>query len=168
MAKVRITLPAALPVLRPEREGEEFRIWFSNIIYPLKAEWDVVVHCRYGGSLGSSWRLRNAADCEDSFPLSITVYDPWGEILGYAETRIELYRRSERPIRLLCIGDSFTQKHLYIDDMAGLLQGVGFIGTRCFSGSFPMEGRGGWTLANYLEDHATVKRSPSPFVFPLG
>ena len=176
MNDITILLPNVIPLLRTRpnqsihMDSESFCLYFENLIHPLRPEYDVVVDCAWGGNFGSFWRISEFPDA-DSFPLTVRVYDEWGRLLAEKSTRIELYEKgfSRPPFRLLCFGDSLTHRHTYVDHLVTKLANVSTVGIRSHNGgTVRHEGRGGWTLTDYLTRRADWWGGPSPFVFPEG
>ncbi len=177
MEEVIILLPETITLLRSRRrpsiivDSESFSLYFDNMIHPLRPEYDVVVDCRYGGNFGDCWRISDFPDDADSFPLAVRVFDEWGRKLAEKACRIELLEKAVRPeaFKLLCIGDSMTHRHVYLDHLAVKLANLRLIGSRSFDGgTVRHEGRGGWQLTHYMTCHADWWGGPSPFVFPEG
>lgn len=174
MEQIWIQLPKVIPILRerPHQQNkvdfEEFSIYFKNIIHPWHEEYDVIVRCEYGSNYGNFWRIKEYPADVDSFPLTIQIYNPWGEVVAEKSSTVELYTKLVRPeeYRLLCLGDSMTHRHAYVDHLATKLYNLKLVGTRSYCGTAAMEGRGGWTLGRYLTQYADEKGGPSPFVFP--
>ena len=171
-----ILLPKVLPILRPRRnqsiaiDTEEYSIYFRNVVYPFEADYDIVVDCRYGGNYGEFWRIKNYPDDTDAFDLTLSVYAPFGKLLARKTCRIELYDKLAHAAQtsILCIGDSMTHREVYMRHVWGKLNGLRFIGTRCFNGWLAHEGRGGWTAPMYLERTEDEWGGTSPFLFPKG
>lgn len=177
MEDIMILLPKTISLLRsrPHQsiavDNESFSLYFDNMIHPLRPEYDVVTACEYGGNFGDCWRISDFPEGVDAFPLTVSVYDEWGRKLAEKSCRIELRQKAVRPpeFRLLCIGDSMTHRHCYLDHLAAKLANVRLIGTRSFNGGVIChEGRGGWQLTKYMTAHADTWGGPSPFVFPEG
>ena len=177
MEDLIILLPETIMLLRsrPRQsipvDSESFSLYYENMIYPLRPEYDVVVDCPYGGNFGGFWRISTFPDDVDSFPLAIRVYDEWGRKLAEKECRIELREKAVRPapFNLLCIGDSMTHRHFYLDHLMVRLANLRLIGSRSFNGgTVRHEGRGGWQLTHYMTCYADWWGGPSPFVFPEG
>jgi len=177
MHEMMILLPDRIPILRSRRnpsipvDPESYSLYFDNFIYPLRPEYDVLVQCDYGGNFGDCWRIDAFPEDVDHFPLVIRVYDEWGRKLCEKSCTVELIERAVRPgeYRILCLGDSMTHRHVYVDHMALKLANLKTIGTRSFNGGVIChEGRGGWQLTHYVSQYADWWGGSSPFVFPEG
>jgi len=175
MDKIMILLPSVIPVMRSRRHSsipvhpETACLYFENFIYPLRPEYDVLVDCQYGGNFGHCWKIDFFPDDCDSFPLTVSVYDEWGNLLASKSCLIELIEKpfSDAPYRLLCLGDSMTHWQDFVDHTALKLPNLITVGTRSLNGTIRHEGRGGWTLTNYVSQRAGWGGG-SPFVFPDG
>ena len=177
MNEMMILLPQRVQILRSRKrqsipvDGECFALYFDNFIHPLRPEYDVVVNCAYGGNFGDCWKISAFPEDVDEFPLTISVYDEWGRKLAQKTCTVELIEKSVRPeeYRILCIGDSMTHRHHYVDHMAAKIAGIKTVGIRSFNGGTVChEGRGGWELTHYVKQYADWWGGPSPFVFPEG
>ena len=174
--EVKIVLPENIYILKSKPQVnlanglEEFNIYFENIISPYKADYDVLVECNYGMNLGRSWTINTFPDDARDFPITIRVYDEYGELLAEKSAEIHLVdkKRYENPINVLCIGDSMTRGQIYMENILHKLHKVSFVGTRSLDGIIYHEGRGGWTFANYFSKAkaGTSDTGISPFVFP--
>lgn len=175
--EMKILLPERIYILRSRRRAsipvdpECFALFFDNFIHPLRPEFDVVVKCDHGGNFGDCWRISDFPEDVDEFPLTVCVYDEWGRKLAEKTCSIELVEKSVRPkeYRVLCLGDSMTHRHHYVDHMALKLANLKTVGTRSFNGGIVChEGRGGWQLTHYVTQYADWWGGASPFVFPEG
>lgn len=173
MDKVVINLPKEIAVLREYEvqdiapRKEEFSLYFKNIIYPLREEYDIVIDCDYGMNLGHCWRICDFKGVAEEFLLTVKVYAPFGELICSKSTKIVLAPRNEkkRNLRLLCIGDSMTNSETYIVQAVNKARNITSVGTRSTSTHVFHEGRGGWTIKKYFEDYFS-DFSVSPFLFP--
>lgn len=177
MQEMMILLPERLPILRSRKRAsipvdpESFALYFDNFIHPLRPEYDVEVRCDHGGNFGDCWRISAFPEDVDQFPLTVAVYDEWGRKLCEKSCTIELIERAVNPgeYRILCLGDSMTHRHIYVDHLAVKLADLKTVGTRSFNGGVIChEGRGGWQLSHYVAQYADWWGGASPFVFPDG
>lgn len=177
MNEMMILLPEKIYILRSRKnqsipvDPECFALYFDNFIHPMKPEYDVVVDCAYGGNFGDCWKISTFPEDVDAFPLTIIVYDEWGEEIARKMCAVELVEKSVRPeeYRVLCLGDSMTHRHHYVDQMAIKISNIKTVGTRSFNGgTIRHEGRGGWQLTHYVKQYADWWGGASPFVFPEG
>lgn len=171
--EILITLPSKVYILRPNgkqdivRDTEEYSIYFSNIILPLKEEFDVRVECEFGANYGEFWRINTFPYDRDSFPLTIAIYDGYG--CRVAEKSCTVYlidRNKSSEYSILPIGDSMTHNTLYMDHLVSKLKNVSTRGLRSFNGHAHCEGRGGWTYETYFNSKTICWGGTSPFVFP--
>lgn len=177
MENMMILLPEKIYLLRSRRQAsipvdpEYFALYFDNFIHPLHPEYDVVVQCDYGGNFGNCWKISEFPEDVDEFNLTIQVYDEWGRRLSEKGCTIVLVdkRPGESEYRLLCMGDSMTHRHHYVDHMALKLSRVRTCGIRSFNGgTICHEGRGGWQLNDYVTRYGDWWGGASPFMFPEG
>jgi len=177
MSELMILLPETIYLLRSRKgasipvDAESWSLYFDNFIHPLRPEYDVVVNCRYGGNFGDCWKITAFPEDADQFPLTVCVYDECGKKLAEKTCTVELVEKAMRPqeYRILCIGDSMTHRHHYVDHLSAKLGNLKTAGIRSFSGgTIRHEGRGGWELTHYLTQYADWWGGPSPFVFPEG
>jgi len=177
VGEMMILLPAKIRILRSRRHAsipvdpECFALYFDSFIHPLKTGYDVMVNCAYGGNFGDCWKISDFPEDVDEFPLTVCVYDEWGKKLSEKTCTIELVEKAVRPdtYRILCLGDSMTHRHHYVDHMALKLSNLKTVGTRSFNGgTICHEGRGGWQLTHYVTQFADWWGGASPFVFPEG
>ncbi len=94
------------------------------------------------------------------------MYAAYGKLL--CEKTVEMIpveKRFSSQLNVLAIGDSMTRGARYLEHIQSKLYKVNFKGTRSFNGLLYHEGRGGWTLGNYLSNTGD---EPSPFLFPKG
>ena len=170
-----IVLPSIIPVLRDgieeqlKRNIQEFNIYFKNIIYPYKEEYDVQVRCSYGNNYGTFWRLCEYPRDVDSFKLEIVIFNEYGERIASKETEIVLYDRKEDDERfnMIFVGDSMTFAQTYMEQIASNLHNVAFKGSRNVFGHISHEGRGGWSYSGYFTKYKD-DFGVSPFLFPKG
>ena len=169
-----ILLPSHIRLLRPRprqsivMDIEEYTIYFKNLVYPYDPTWDIQTVCDYGANFGEFWRLSEYPYDIDEFPLTVRVYDAWGSKLAEKTATVTLHTKlpNQKEYRLLCIGDSMTHTAFYVAHLADKLSNVKAIGLRSDNGAHAHEGRGGWTLCEYLDGHADRWNGPSPFIFP--
>lgn len=173
--KIFIILPEKISVLRDKKnqdaliDKEEFSIYYKNIIYPYKDEYDIQIDCMYGKNLGNCWRLNQFSDDMDEFDLTIRIYEDFGKLLAEKTTKINIVEKKEyAPCNLLCIGDSMTRAEVYIQQVVNKAKNVNTVGLRNIAMGVNHEGRGGWTSYAYLERFSDSGSGISPFLFPIG
>lgn len=169
--KIQILLPETVYILRdrPNQtvpvDREEYQIYFQNTVVPYSETYDIQVCCDYGKNYGDFWRI-DEFPVSGGFSLTIQVFDA-GECLGEKTVRmvpVEKKRHSQ-PFSVLCIGDSMTRAGIYLSHIAEKLNGIRFVGSRTYNGSLCHEGRGGWSLSDYLTRY-WFRGGVSPFLFP--
>ena len=172
---ILILLPDEIAILRDlenqdagelATDHEQYNIYYKNLIYPYKEEWDIQIACEYGANLGDMWRIESFPDGVEIFPFTIRIYGDFGKKLAEKSCSIRIVKKSGRDIRLLCIGDSMTQDGTYIEYVANRLVGLKTLGTRRV-GSVCHEGRGGWRCEDYfVQLGRELDNGQSPFMFP--
>lgn len=175
MEKIMVLLPKELYILRDFEnqdlitDREEYSIYYKNLIYPYKEEYDVQISCQYGMNLGELWRISSFPEGVKEFPLTVSVFGSYGELLAEASATVKLLSKSlKKDIKLLCIGDSMTQVGQYIEQAADRVFGLKTLGLRSF-GSVRHEGRGGYRCDQYFAEYDNKKCiGVSPFLFPKG
>ena len=91
---VFIILPESIPVMINKKnqdvqiDKEEYSIYFKNIIYPFKDEYDIQVDCMYGMNLGHCWRLNQFSEDMKDFDLTIKIYGDFGKLLAQKTCKI--------------------------------------------------------------------------------
>ena len=174
MEQIMILLPSEIPVLR-DLEGqdlitdcEQYSIYYKNLIYPYREEWDIQVICQYGSNLGNMWRIETFPDDVTEFPFTIVIYEYFGKKLAEKTSTIKLVsKKAGEEIKLLCIGDSMTQVGTYIEYAGNRLSNIRTLGLRRF-GNVNHEGRGGWKCESYFTEYDDKKGiGVSPFLFPV-
>ncbi|MBQ4354091.1 MAG: SGNH/GDSL hydrolase family protein [Clostridia bacterium] len=172
---ILILLPDEISILRDlENQGgipldhEQYNIYYKNLIYPYKEEWDIQISCAYGANMGDMWRIERFPNGVESFPLTVSVYEEYGHKLAEKSCTVRILKKSGRDISLLCIGDSMTQDGVYIEHAANKLKGLRTIGIRR-SGFIWHEGRGGWRCEDFFWRIGREQEGGrSPFLFPEG
>ena len=175
MNKLIILLPEQIYILRNlENQDlitdiEQYSIYYKNLLYPYREEFDIQIRCQYGTNLGNLWRIDKFPQGVEKFPLTVVVYDYFGEKLAEKTCTINIIKKSDRKlIKLLCIGDSMTRCGTYVETVANKISGLKTLGTRHI-GSVNHEGRGGWRCSSYFKDYDNKQNmGVSPFLFPKG
>jgi len=173
--ELTIILPKVLPIVRDQKNQDikndfsEYNLYFSNMIYPYSEDYDIQIACEYGKNYGDRWCINEFPNDVTQFPLEISVYGNYGELLKTKSCTVELYEKSfnESPVSLLCIGDSMTHNGTYVTHVATKLYQVLTKGCRSFNGLIRHEGRGGWKLSDYFTRYEE-QWGISPFLFPKG
>ncbi len=142
---------------------EEYNIYYQNILFPFRPEWDIVVNAKYGKNFGDRFTLNDLSCGEDSFPFELIVYDEYGRRLGSKKAAIIAvpHKLRHAPTDVLFVGDSMTQSERYMQHVVTKLYNIHTLGTRSFNGLLRHEGRGGWSYPNYF-----TNAKESPFLFP--
>ncbi|MBQ2966736.1 MAG: SGNH/GDSL hydrolase family protein [Clostridia bacterium] len=165
-----ILLPNTIYILRSKRNQdlitniEEYSVYYENILYPYKQEYDVKIDCPFGMNLGRCWRITNFDTCPKNFPLTLSVY-LYGELLAKKSITVEITERRSKEMSLLCIGDSMTQAEEYELQAISKAENIKTLGTRHCK-YVNHEGRGGLKLYSYRHIYANQGWFTSPFLFP--
>ena len=169
-----IILPEIIPVLRDKKnqdiviDKEEYSIYYKNIIYPYKEEYDIQIECMYGRNLGHCWRINQFPDDITEFDFTIKIFGDFGKLLAEKTCKINILEKKKYSKRtLLCIGDSMTRSEVYIQHTVNKVRNVNTIGLRNIAFGVNHEGRGGWQSYNFLERFCD-NNGVSPFLFPKG
>ena len=173
--EITIVLPEEIAILRDKKyqdaqiDKEEFSIYFKNIIYPYKDEYDIQVDCDYGRNLGHCWRIDQFADDVEEFDLAIKIYGDFGKLLAQKSCKVKISEKCEKEnVNLLCIGDSMTRAEIYIQQTVNKARNISTIGIRNIAYNVNHEGRGGWKCSHYFDRFADSGDGVSPFLFPVG
>ncbi len=170
-----IILPEKISILRDRKkqdicvDKEELSIYYKNIIYPYKEEYDIQIDCLYGKNMGHCWRINEFSNDTDEFDFTIMVFKEFGQLIAKKSCRIQIIEKNEYDkCHLLCIGDSMTRAEIYIQQAVNKARNVNTIGLRNIAMGVNHEGRGGWTSHDYLERYSDAGNGVSPFLFPIG
>jgi hypothetical protein len=153
-------------------------IYFKNIVKGNMNLVNVDVDASYGRQYSDRWHLEagNTSIPEynvtsGNFDVTVKLRDMNMNVLKTAVTNVEIVSKTTptTPVRLLCIGDSMTRPNTYAKQVQDILPNVKTVGTRTYDdGVSNGEGRGGWTVSNYLNNIGMSSGVDSPFLFPVG
>ncbi len=175
MENIMILLPETIYILRDLEnqdlitDREQYSIYYKNLIYPYKEEYDIHIKSEYGMNMGDMWRIEQFPDNANEFPLAVSVYGYFGEKLAEKSCTVKIIKKTGcKGKKLLCIGDSMTQQAVYVEYVTDRIPQIKTVGTRSF-GSVRHEGRGGWCCEHYFKEYDNKKQiGVSPFLFPKG
>lgn len=173
--QIDIILPRKIYILKGDDVNkEQLNIYFKNLIlsnsnYSYK---DIIIDVvsSYGRQYADFWRIESNTNGyvipTAPFALTIKVLDKALKTIMTKSCIVELIdKMNNTPVRHLAIGDSITSNGNYLkqfDKLDNIItQGIKVTDAN----NKPREGRGGWTLANYISKIATTT-GDSPFVFP--
>lgn len=165
-----VTLPEIeVPSIIYALIGAEAQMIHKNYIKALSKDYNVKVTNGVNGTrtLNDRWKV-NAVSATSS-AITVSVIDrAMAQVATLTTTLVTNDATLATPCRLLPIGDSITRSGVYAKTGAQLVGGDTY-GTRTIGGIFN-EGRGGWTLSNYMSNIGTAGASAmdSPFIFPVG
>ena len=148
----------------------EYNIYFHNIILNRPLNSFIDVECEFGKQYEKFWRFE--ADDNNlpktNFPLTISVKDERGIIIAIKTTEVLVVKTvNTNKFSLMCIGDSMTRAHIYVSHLVSVLPNIQMVGTRTYDNIIFTEGRGGWSVDNYLTRYKLCF-GVSPFLFPVG
>ena len=158
---VTLVAPAGMPMM----VGQTYRLHYADMLAGLAA--DHRVRATVGRNFGTHWEYTPTV-ASTTASVGFEVRDRTGAIVYTAAIGIPAYAAPVAPgKRHLAIGDSLTRLGDYVGAAASAA-GMGTGGTRQYSGkTFATEGRGGWSLQNYMSRIADeVYPGDSPFLFP--
>lgn len=143
--------------------GDTFQLFYKGIIEAANPYcYDIVSVCEVGKNFPRYFEF--TPDQTGEYNLEVTVYSNDKRILARGETKLlvcEPKKVPEKPLNILCVGDSLTCEGLWVHEAkrrlsetggepCGLgLDGFNFIGT-CKNDNVGFEGYGGWKWEHYL------------------
>ncbi len=172
-----------LPPLIHAVVGVESNVYFDNVclvINPRNYVFDV--DCPLGRQQAERWTATPTDKQVGDHPLSITIRDQENAILAKASTVIHVVTANsgaDKPLSLLCIGDSLTHASVYPQSILDSCQPAGnpklqLIGSHWLgatAGPVRHEGYGGWTAERFATHFAPTARTGeyskrgSPFLY---
>ena len=163
--KININLPTTLYAL----VGEEFNVYFDNIIDGRDVDFDFDVTCSIGAQYQNFYRL--TASEVGSYDFKIDVYKNH-HLVSSKEATIKVSSKSAGSgvnLSILKIGDSTTDNGKGViklnENFSTDVMDITCIGTRGTSPNLH-EGRSGWTATRYTtEDNAFLNPSTNQFDF---
>jgi len=138
--------------------GDTLELFYAGIIHTGSLQ-NFMVECSC--NVGNAYRKRytftpKAADEGNTYLLTLSLKDNFGNLLETASTRIKVIRRSDVSVsgNILCIGDSLTAEGTWVTEFRSRLLADGFrdaelIGTQS-AGTAKHEGHSGWGYASFL------------------
>lgn len=163
--KIRVILPEKYDLV----VGDTFQLFYRGVIMaPNPYCYDIVSVCEKGRNFPRYFEF--TPEKPGVYKLEIYVYDANRNVLGKGETELCVIEAkiSEKPINILCIGDSLTGGGQWVSECyrrivqnGGEPEGLGFtnvsfVGT-CKKDDVGYEGYGGWTWEKFLSgEHGGV------------
>lgn len=156
--KIQVVLPKKYDLA----VGDTFQLFYRGIIdAPNPFCYDILAVCEKGRNYPRYFEL--LPEEEGEYKLTISVYGANKVLLGQGETILCVTEPEapEKPINVLCIGDSLTASGVWVSEVhrrltktggepAGLgFGGIDFIGT-CKKDEVAYEGYGGWRWESYF------------------
>jgi hypothetical protein len=147
--------------------GATYKLFFTDFIGALSKD-QTVLTSGAGTDFGTYWAYTPAA--ATTFNLTLTVVDRAGATIRSKVVAVTVYAvPSGAGKRHLGIGDSITRNGRYLKSAVDLIPGSSTVGTRVAdAGNYVTEGRGGWTLNQYMTQIGHALWGDSPFLFPVG
>ncbi|MCX6733068.1 MAG: SGNH/GDSL hydrolase family protein [Candidatus Roizmanbacteria bacterium] len=157
---------------------EQSNIYFASVCRGYIDDKLLLTTSTYGKNYKECWRIEagNTSDARynitsGSFALNIQAQNRQLNPLVNATTTINLVSKaSTTAVRLLAFGDSMTRDGAYVNQVLTKLPNIITQGIRHYSPDYSVnlnrEGRGGWTLSNYINNYMRADGSDSPFMFP--
>ncbi|MCD6359418.1 MAG: SGNH/GDSL hydrolase family protein [Armatimonadetes bacterium] len=185
---VDVSLRCILPADIYAVPGVEMNVYFDNIILHPHSElllWDV--DCNIGAQQDERWSCVPTDAQVGDHELTIKVISPEMQILHQAQTTVHVIdptAGSDRPLSMLCVGDSLTAAsqytarlvQLFADDAAVDVTLIGEYGPGGDTGN-RHEGYGGWTCQRFVQQwdpegewkeiSGRKRRVRSPFLFDV-
>ncbi len=157
-----INLPPKMYAL----EGEEFNIYFDNILEGRYTDYIIDVNCSQGMQLERCYRLTPTQKGE--IDITFNIYDKDMNNLGYKKSKLIISSKNQgngKTKKLIILGDSTTNNGTCVsklnENFASDVMNIVTIGTRGY-GINKHEGRSGWTFKQYLD---TYEDKGAPGVF---
>lgn len=183
-ARVSSSCHLVLPPVIYAVAGREVNLYFQNLILsPPGRVWIFDVACAKGAQQVERWTWVPREEDAGEVPLSIEVRDADDRIVARGETTIRVVSAragANRPLRLLCIGDSGTHASVYTAELIKLCAGRGQPRLKLLGTHHPPhavgkgnvhEGYGGWQFQDFVEKYTDYPvpgdhgQPSSPFVF---
>lgn len=177
---LRLVLPPVIYAVA----GVEINIYFDNICLAINPDnYAFDVECTLGQQQAERWTAAPGDRHVGDHSLTITVRDQQNNSQGIATTIIRVVdpqSGKDKPLSLLCIGDSLTHASVYPKTILDLCQPAGnpqlkLIGSHWITetpGPVRHEGYGGWTAERFATHFAATARTGnyaqrgSPFLYP--
>lgn len=171
-ASMEVILPEKFPILHGT--GEQANIYFNYAVRGIFNESNIEADGSHGVQLSECVRIEpteESLSIGNTFDVTITAQDERRNPISSATTEVNIVSPvCANPVRLCVIGDSITRGGQYTRHVIDKLTNVTPVGTRVYyrDGDAPREGRGGWSLRNYLTGFKQTLAGDSPFLVPTG
>ncbi|MBT4693865.1 MAG: SGNH/GDSL hydrolase family protein [Planctomycetaceae bacterium] len=182
IARAGEDLQVTLPPIIYAVVGIKTNIYFDNIVLVKDTTaYQFKFTCDLGMTQAQRWTLTATKQQLGDHPLSLQVNASDGTPLAKSNTIVRVIRiqsKSQKPLKLLIIGDSLTHATTYCNEIARLLSQPNnppwkMLGTHkptSATDGVAHEGYGGWTwqrFASHFEPNpdGTYKKRSSPFVY---
>ena len=155
-------------------EGDTFELFYRGVIRSMNPyKYYIYVTSPKGRPYPRYYTYTPAVGDEGDYPLSITLYDDFGNEIETASTTLHVHKpvAPKKKVNILCFGDSITYNGVWPyegfrrftkDD--GDPQGLGFKDTLNFVGTMKKEevgyeGYGGWQWRHFVKNEAVSMTS---------
>lgn len=165
-AKELIVLPSTIYVLE---DGKEKNIYNRSIIKGDLSKNKVSIESEFIEPFDGGFKIKSIKENDaKKRKLTISVQEEQSvESLNLTTDIESVPIENEDNINLLSIGDSMTRTNSYSNKSQELLPNVSTVGTRTYDdGISNGEGRGGWSITDYLTRIGSENGVDSPFLFP--
>lgn len=151
-SELLLFLPPELPIA----VGRTIELYNSQVVWVGNLN---NYHIKWSGPVGSSfkrkWSCTGVADKIGNHTLTCTVYDNNMVQVAQATTTVKIVAATLTTTKkLLCIGDSLSNKKAWMPELNTLVGGkIQFVGSRLWTSgatTYGHEGRSGFTAGNYL------------------
>lgn len=176
----RLTLPPVLYAVATS----EVNLYFDNVVLTPPGTGRIFeVTCDKGRQLNERWTWTPKDEETGDVPLVLEVRNADDKVVASGQTVVRVVARNagaQKPVRLLCVGDSLTHNGIYTAELLKLCSGpeqpaLKLLGTHHPKGAVEgnvHEGYGGWRYQDFVErytDKPVPENQPnqrsSPFVF---
>lgn len=177
---IRLALPPVVYAV----VGVEANVYFDNVVLVLNpANYGFDVHCPKGKQQQERWTLVPQPTDAGDYPFQIEVRNDQNELLARGRSVLRVIpaeKGNEKPLSLLCIGDSLTHASVYPNRVLALCEKPGnprltLVGSHSLpsvSDKVRHEGYGGWTALRFATHAVGTPRAgdyakrASPFLYP--
>ncbi|MBO7208789.1 MAG: hypothetical protein J6V58_03515 [Clostridia bacterium] len=153
---IRVILPKQYNLV----VGDTFQIFYRGVVEaPNPYCYDILSVCEKGRNYPRYFEF--TPEEEGEYDLTISVYSADKTLIGQGTTKLKVSKpvKPQKPVNVLCIGDSLTAGGTWVKEVHRRLcddgiKNVSFIGT-CRKDEVGFEGYGGWEWSNYVAGEKT-------------
>lgn len=167
--RVRLLMPPSIPAVA----GLECSLYFNNVVLVPRLDILIVdVTCPKGRQQTERWTWTPTDADVGEHPLQIDIRDDANQVIASASTVVRVVaaaQAADRPLSLLCIGDSLTHASVYTQRLLDLCSSppnprLTLVGTHWPGderGPNRHEGYGGWTARRFATHFTETARTGS-------